>query len=40
MVGQTWLSIQTNSSGTLLDELIASNFPVKNPMMEDERLDS
>ena len=34
MVGQTWLAIQTNSSGTLLDELIASNFFWKTSVKE------
>ena len=29
MVGQTWLCIQTNSSGTLLAELMASNFSAR-----------
>ena len=33
-VGQTWLFIQTNSSGTLLLELMASNFSLKTSVME------
>ena len=39
MVGQTWLFIQTNSSGILLDELMASNISVKISMMEDDAID-
>jgi hypothetical protein len=37
MVGQTWLFIQTNSSGTLLVELMASKFSVKIWVMRDVR---
>ena len=40
MVRQTWLFIQTNSSGILLDELMASNFSVKILVMEDEGSNS
>ena len=40
MVGQTWVVIQTNSSGILLDELMASNFSVKRWEMEDGYINT
>ena len=41
MVGQTWLVIQTISSGTLLVELMASNISLKTSVAEgvyDEKV--